>query len=141
MLFVHRLTNPQEIRPGDYQHRPLRCVGLHLHQADAGEPHGIGPEGGAGGEDAHALISPQPGRPHRGGPALVGGEIPDQPEVGEALQPPEHVRIPIRRFKHHPGPKLRHQARLPGNPKLPGKITPNSGNHIHCHLHLVPLPV
>ena len=64
---------------------------------------GVGPEGGAGGEHPHAGVAPQARGAHRGGPAVPHrlGELPDQPDVAEPLQPPQGVGIAVLRLKDH----------------------------------------
>ena len=85
--------------------------------AAAAKADGIGPEGGAGGEDPQPGVSPQPGGPDRGGPVRPDrlGELPDQPDMGKALQPPQGVGVSELRLKDQLGPQGLHQPALPGN--------------------------
>src|SRR5699024_4330496 len=99
-------------------------------QLYGGEAQGVGPEGGAGGEDPQALVATQPGRPHRGGPALPHrlGELPDEPDVGELLQSPDGLRVPEFRFKDDTSPQTLHQAALPGDAELFGEVAVDAGD-------------
>ena len=78
---------------------------LHPQQVYAGKPQIVGAERGTGGEDAHAGVSAQPGRAHRGGPALTDGlgKLPDDPQVGEIFNAPQGIWIPELRLKDDGG--------------------------------------
>ena len=58
-----------EVGPRDDELGAVGGVEPDLLQLHGGEADGVGPEGGAGGKDPHALVAPQPGRPDGGGPA------------------------------------------------------------------------
>ena len=48
--------------------------------------------------------------------------------MGEALQTPQGLRIPVLRLEHDMGLQLLHDPRLPGDAELGGKIALNMGN-------------
>ena len=66
-------------------------------QFDRRKTNGVGPEGRAGGEDAHSGVAPQSGRADRWGPSLPDGlgKRPDQPEVRKALDPPKRIGVAV----------------------------------------------
>ena len=122
-----------QVRAPDMEHR---AQGVRVHNAvqpHGGEADGIGPEGGAAGEDPHPLIAPQPGRPDRGGPLRPLGLVkgPDQPDVGEALQPPQGVGIAVGLLKDHGGLQGVHQAALAGDAELGAEVAVDPGDDAH----------
>ena len=121
-----------QVGPLDPEHRALGGL-ADACQLHAGQGDGVGPEGGAGGKDPHPGVAPQPGRTHRGGPGLPDGPVkdPDQPDVGEILQPPQGVGIPIGGFKDNISFQLLHQAALAGNAEFFGKIAADMGDGMH----------
>ena len=92
----------------------------------------VGTEGRAGGKDPHAAIAPQTGRPHRRGPVLPdgSGELPDEPQVGEILQSPDGVRVPVGRFKDDAAPQLWHQPALAWHSELLRQLRMDAGDDL-----------
>ena len=67
------------------------------------------------------------------------GKLPDEPDVGEILQPPHRFRCPIVRGEDDLRGQLLHQAALPGNAELGGEVAVNVGDDVHGQLlHGVP---
>ena len=106
-------------------------------------PMGLGRKGERVANTPMRVLPPSRGGPHRGGPALPHrlGELPDQPEVAEALQPPQGVGIAVLRLKDHRGPQGVHQPALPGNAELGGKVAADAGDDAQLQLlfHLIHL--
>jgi hypothetical protein len=75
----------------------------------------IGTMWAAAGKDPHPLPAAQPWRPDCPLPALLNGPMKEklQPDMGESLQPPEHLRAVERRKHLQPGSGRFDQARLP----------------------------
>ena len=120
----------------------LKLDGAHLRahldafQLHAGKAQGVGPEGGPGGEHAHAGIAAQTRRPNGGGPAVPhrAGELPHQPDVAEILQPAHGVGAAVFRGKDHLAPQAVHQPALPRDAELGGKGSVDVGNDLQGHL-------
>ena len=125
-------TAIHQIGPGDMDHRSLRGVQFHPFQPHAAQPDGIGPERRTGGKDPHAGIAPQTRRAHRGRPVLAHrlGKLPDEPQVGKTLQPPQGVGIAVLRLKDNGGFQLLHQAALPRDTKLGGEVAVDAGDNM-----------
>lgn len=117
----------------DMEHRAQGVRVRDVVQPHRGEADGIGPEGGAAGKDSHPLIASQPGRPDCGGPfrplGLVKG--PDQPDVGESLQPPQGVRIAVGLLEHHGGLQRVHQTALTRDAELGAEVAADAGDGAH----------
>ena len=118
-----------QVRAAHLQHQALRPL-LHRQQLHAAEPQGIGPEGRAGGKDAHAGVAPQPGRPHRRRPVppQVLRKLPDEPQVGKALDAPQGLRLAVLRLENHIALQFFHHPGLPGDAELAGKIAAHMGD-------------
>ena len=125
------------------EHRPQRLTLLHPLQPHRGQAQMVGTEGRAGGKDPHAAIAPQTGRPHRRGPVLPDGfgELPDEPEMGEILQPPDGVRIPVGRFKDDAAPQLWHQPALAWHAELLRQLRMDAGDDLQSVHHSSLRPV
>ena len=125
-----------EIRPGDVEQRPQSGVKLHPLQPHGGQADGVGAEGGAGGKDPYAGIPAQPGRTDRGGPLFPDslGELPQKPDMGKILQSPH--RVGVSKFRHEldHGLQAVHQAALPGDAELGGKVGVDMGDMVHRSL-------
>ena len=115
------------------QRHAVRAVRLHALQRHAGQPDGVRAERRARGEHAHARVAAQPRRAHRRRPALplVFGKQPDQPQVRKALDPPQGVRVVIRRLEHHARPRLRHKAALARDAELLRKVAADARDNVH----------
>ena len=122
-----------QVRPQHTEHWTLRSVPFHPVQLDAGQANGIGPKRGSSCKHPHADIPSQPRRTNGGRPALppVLRELPDQPQVGKTVNPPQCLRIAELRFKDHLGLQFCHQSRLAGNAELGRKVRTNVGNRLH----------
>ena len=129
-LYVKNGGTVQQVRPPHPQNRACRILQIHPLQLHAGETDGVGPEGRAGGKHSHAPVSSQTGRPHSGGPPLALRKLPEQPQVGEILQPSEGLRHPVGRQKLHPAQKLLHQAALSGNAEFLRKLCANVADRL-----------
>ena len=64
-------------------------------------------------------------------------KLKDQPQVGKTLQPPQGVRIAVRRLKHDGSPELGHQAALPGYAEFFRQLCADAGDDIHGHPHFL----
>ena len=51
--------------------------------------------------------------------------------MGKLLNAPQGVYAAVGRLEDHPGAQLLHQARLPGNAELGGKVRADMGNGLH----------
>ena len=113
--------------------RPLGVGVFDAVQPHGGQADGIGPEGGTAGKHAYPLIAAQPGRPDSRGPIRPLGlmEGPDQPDVGEALQPPQGVRIAVGRLKDHGRLQRVHQTALPGDAEFGAEVAADPGDDLH----------
>ena len=109
---------------------------LHPQQLDAGQAQIVGPEGGAGGEDADSGVAAQTGRAHRGIPAGADGlgKLPDDPQVGEILNAPQSVGVAELRLEDDGGLELLHQTALAGNAELGGKIGVHPGDDLNIYI-------
>ena len=123
----------QEIGPQHMDHRPQFRVLLHTVNLHAGKADGVGTEGGPGGKHPHAGVPAQPRRADRGGPGVPNrlGKHPHHPEVGEPLQPPQGVWIPVFWLKYDGGTQGVHQPALSGDAELGGKGAVHGGDDVH----------
>ena len=113
---------------------------LHTQQLHAGKPQVVWPERGTGGEDTHAGVAAQPGRPYRRRPALPNrfGKLPDNPQMGKILNSPQGIGVPEFRLKDDGGAQFFHKAALPGNAEFCGEIAVHPGNDLNIHIHVMP---
>jgi len=118
-----------QIGAPDVKHRPLRCVPLDARQRHGGQPQPVRPEGRPGGKHAHAGVAPQTGRPNSRRPVLPqrSVKLPDQPDVGKILQPPQGLRLAVGRFKDDAAGAVGHAA-LPWDAKFLRKGRFNAGD-------------
>ena len=109
-----------QIRPKHGKHRPLLFRKLHALQPDTGQADAVRAKGRTGGKHPQPRIPSQPGRPHRGLPALpfIFRKFPQKPDMAELLQPPDRIRIPEFRLKNDPSLQILHQSALPGDPEF-----------------------
>ena len=130
---MSRMGAVYQVCATDMEHRAQGVRVRDVVQPHRGEADGIGPEGGAAGKDSHPLIASQPGRPDCGGPfrplGLVKG--PDQPDVGESLQPPQGVRIAVGLLEHHGGLQRVHQTTLTRDAELGAEVAADAGDGAH----------
>ena len=104
-----------------------------------GQAQGIGPVGRARREHADPGVAVHLRRTYRGAPGGIFrgffvtvvaafllcrsesfGEVPDEPDMGIVLQPPQRVGIAVRRLEHDGPFQLGHEPGLPGNAELGG---------------------
>lgn len=116
-----------QVRAGYKEYRTFQTVfpfETDPFQTDAGEPQRVRSEGSARSEYAGMYISSQTGRPDGGRPALVliGGEAPDEPQVGELFYIPDTVRVFTFAFQCDGRLQRGYEPALPRDPELFRKI-------------------
>ena len=124
-----------QVSPAHQQDGAHLRAHLDAFQLHAGKAQGVGPEGGPGGEHAHAGIAAQTRRPNGGGPAVPhrAGELPHQPDVAEILQPAHGVGAAVFRGKDHLAPQAVHQPALARDAELGGEGGADMGDDLEGH--------
>ena len=121
-------------------HRERGCIRAVI--VNAAEPHGgqtdrVGTEGRTRGEHTHRGIPAEARRTHHGLPLPVAaqcrGKLPQQPEVREALQPPQCIRVTVGRFKDNPRLQIGDAPALARNAELFREVRPDVRNGTHGH--------
>ena len=109
---------------------------LDFFQLDAGQAQRIGPEGRAGGENAHAGVAAEAGRADRGRPGVPHGpgELPDQPDVAEIFQTADGVRVAVLGGEDNFAPQAVHKAALARDAELGGKGGVDVGDDLQGHI-------
>ena len=90
-----------QVCAANVEHSPEFRRILDTQQADAGQAQRIGPEGGAGGENTHAGVSSQTGRPYSRGPVLSDclRKLPDEPKMRKSFYSPQGIWVSVFRLK------------------------------------------
>ena len=127
-----------QVRAGDMDDGSVVLCEFHALQLHAAQAQIVGPEGGAGGEDAHAGIAAEPRRADRGGPAGADGlgKLPDDPKMGKALKPPEGVGVAVFRLEDDGGAQVLDQVGLAGNAEFGGEIAAHTRDHVNGNVHI-----
>ena len=104
-------------------------------QPDAGQAQRVGPEGGAGGKDAHPGVAAETGRADGGRPALPhrAGELPHQPDVAEIFQPAHGVGAAVFGGEDDLAPQTVHQPALAGDAEFGGEGGADMGDDLEGH--------
>ena len=129
-----------QVRPGHMEEGAVPAAKLHPHQAHGGQADGVGAEGGAGGKHPQPPVAAQAGRAHGGGPAVPDrpAELPEQPDMGEALQPADGLAAAELRLKDHGGAQGVHQPALARDAEFGGKVAVEPGNDVYSVVHSSP---
>lgn len=106
---------------------------FHSCQFNRRQTYIIWAERRSGCEYAHSFIAAKFWRLYCCTPVLPFGfmEFPQDPDVGEILQPPEGFRLPVFRQKNDRSGQFIHQTALSGNPKFFLKICIYVSDDIH----------
>ena len=127
-----------QVRAGNVDDRAKLLRHFHTLEPDAAQSQIVGPEGGPGGEHAHAGVAAQAGRADRGAPAGPDrlGKLPDDPKMGKTVKSPQRIGVAVLRLKHDGRMQLLHQMGLARDAEFRGKIAVHSGDDIDLYFHM-----